>query len=124
MAARNGRKTKTRRRRNNNFNLLKLAESAAYGSVMTKAAFGSGLGYFLFKSDPSDGVTTLDELIRDPASRLEMAGQRLADPDVVIDAMAKFVALGIGFKLFTKLTSTPRRKVNSAFKMIGLPVAL
>ena len=117
-------KAKRVRRRNTDFNLTQLVESAAYGSVMTQALFSSNIGTFLLGGEEVGDGTTLVELLKDPAGRLETAGERVMDTSVITDAAFKFVGLGIGFKLFNKLTRKPRSKLNRSFRQIGLPVRM
>jgi len=90
---------------------------------MTNAIFSSNIGHFLTGGEGAGG-TSLTELLKDPATRLETAGERIQEPGVIVDAAMQFIGLGVGFKLFNKLSRAPRAKVNRSFRQIGLPVRL
>jgi hypothetical protein len=117
------RRAARRRRRDTRFNILATAESLVYGSIITEAAFDTNIVDF-FTGKAGGAGTQLTQLLQNPGPSLDQIGNRLSDPQVIIQAGVQSVMTGLLFGVFTKALAKPRRKVNAGLKQLGVPVKM
>jgi hypothetical protein len=102
---------------------MSVIETAVYGSIITEAAFNTGIVGFFTESKGAQGVS-LKEIFASPESAFSAVSTRLTNPNVILNAALQSVVVGLLFNVFTKTLAKPRRKVNAGLKQLGVPVKM
>jgi len=98
-------------------------ETVVYGSIITEAAFNTGLVGFFTEKAGAPGIS-LQQLFQNPEGSFEHVSRNLTNPNVILNAAIKSFTVGFLFNLYGKALSKPRRKVNAGLKQLGVPVKM